>query len=134
MSSLTIQPFNEEMKCSRYSNQSFMISKETKKQQLSHFLLPWMEKDSFGLFHLLESMKRYSKNRKTKMFSLKTSAVLSTFGYFMSKFLGSSCQNFTGCSNWKLSKVNGCRNVSVYFWPCVGKAKMLVRGGRILEK
>ena len=38
----------------------------------------------------------------------------------------------TGCSNWKLSKVNGCR-VETHIWPYVGKAKMCLRGGRFFE-
>ena len=33
-------------------------------------------------------------------------------------------------SDWKLSKVNGCRTEMVHFWPHVGKSKMDLRGGR----
>ena len=41
------------------------------------------------------------------------------------------CQTITtGCSDWKLSKVNGRRTETVHFWPYVGKANMSFRGGR----
>ena len=30
----------------------------------------------------------------------------------------------TGCSDKKLSKVNGCKTETVHFWPIVGKAKL----------
>ena len=39
----------------------------------------------------------------------------------------------TECSDWKLSKVNGCRTETMYFWPYVGKAKMISRGGRSFQ-
>ena len=37
----------------------------------------------------------------------------------------------TGCSDWKLSKANGCRIELKHFWPYVGKAKMRFRGGKL---
>ena len=39
----------------------------------------------------------------------------------------------TGCSDWKLSKVNGCRNETVHFWLYVLKAKIGLRGGRFFS-
>ena len=40
----------------------------------------------------------------------------------------------TGCSNWKLSKVNGCKTETVHIWLYVGKAKMRLRGSSSLAK
>ena len=39
----------------------------------------------------------------------------------------------TECSDWKLSKVNGCRTETMYFWPYVGKAKMILKGSRCFQ-
>ena len=40
----------------------------------------------------------------------------------------------TGCLDWKLSKVNGCRSETGHIWPYVGKAKMLLRCCSLFEK
>ena len=40
----------------------------------------------------------------------------------------------TGCSDWKLSKVNGYSAEKVHIWPIVGKAKMRLRAGSFFEK
>ena len=36
----------------------------------------------------------------------------------------------TGCSDWKLSKVNGCKTEMVHSSPYIGKAKMCLISGR----
>ena len=39
----------------------------------------------------------------------------------------------TGCSNWTLSKVNGCGTKTVHIWPYVDKAKMCLRGSSFFQ-
>ena len=39
----------------------------------------------------------------------------------------------TLCSNWTLSKVNGCGTKTVHIWPYVDKAKMCLRGSSFFQ-
>ena len=42
--------------------------------------------------------------------------------------------NNTGCSDWKLLKVNMCRTEIMHFWAYVVKTKMCLRGGSLFER
>ena len=39
----------------------------------------------------------------------------------------------TGCSNWKLTKVYGCRIETVHIWPYVENAKLCLRDSRFFS-
>ena len=44
------------------------------------------------------------------------------------------CCVSTWCSIWKITKVRGCSSKTVHIWPYIGKAKIYLICGSLIEK
>ena len=76
--------------------------------------------------------------KKNKLSKDAGSSANRYYSFCITLQFGTTCNvrviQFTGRFDWKLSNVDGCRTESVHFRLYVGKAKMLLRGGKHTAK